>query len=67
MELIREFVGDKLFVTVNFRSWFDDDSTELFMKTVLEHKYKLLMLESSERKRLSSEKRIIIDEDMCVI
>jgi len=67
MELMREFVNDKLFVTVNFRSYFDDESTALFLETALSHKYRILMLESCERKLLPKEKRLIIDEDMCII
>ena len=65
MELVREFDRDKLFITVNMRSFFSDEVTEQFMKTVLSHEFKVLMLESSAKQLLKHEKRLTIDEDLC--
>lgn len=66
-ELVTEFIGAKLFVTVNLRSFMPDRETELFLDTVLKHGYNLIMLESSEHNRLSNEKRYIVDTDLCEI
>ena len=66
-ELVRQLDKDKLFVTLNLRSYIDDDETERFMETVLSHGYHVIMLESSDRKRLSSECRLVIDGDLCEI
>lgn len=65
MELVREFDSDKLFVTVNMRSYVDDREAELFMKTAIDHGYDLLMIENTEYRRLSFEKRLTIDADLC--
>lgn len=65
MELVREFDRDKLFVTVNLRSYFNDDVVERFLETVIAHEYKVLMLESQAYPRLSLEKRRTIDADLC--
>ena len=67
MELIYEFDRQKLFITVNMRSFVSDAEAELFARTVIAHGYRVLMLESAERKRLSNENRLIIDGDLCEI
>ncbi len=65
MELVREFDRDKLFITVNMRSWFSDEVVAGFMHTVLSHEYKVLMVESSTHPLLKEEKRVTIDKDLC--
>lgn len=65
--MITEFIGEKLFITVNLRSYLSDAETELFMQSVRAHGYHLVMIESAERVKLSSEKRLIIDQDLCEI
>lgn len=66
MELVREFDRDKLFVTVNMRSYIDDEETDLFMQTVIGHEYHVIMIENHEYRRLPYEKRRIVDQDLCV-
>lgn len=65
MELIREFDRDKLFVLVGMRSLFTDREMELFLKTVLSHGFRVLLLDSVDRKRSRYEKRLTIDKDLC--
>lgn len=67
MELVREFDRDKLFVTVNMRSFFDEDVMGAFLKTAVSHGFQVLMLESQAYPRLELEKRITVDEDLCEI
>ena len=67
MSLIREYENEKLFILVNMRSWFSDDEMDLFIRTALVHKYRLLLVDNKEYSRLSGEKRIIIDQDLCEI
>lgn len=67
MELVREFEKDKLFVFVNMRTYFSDEQMELFAQTVMSHKYKVLLIDGCEHRKLKDEKRIIIDEDLCEI
>lgn len=66
-ELVREFDRDKLFILVNFRSYVSDDKFELFAQSVLSHGYRVFLIESSERKRASTENRLLIDKDLCEI
>ena len=65
MELVREFDRNKLFITVNMRSFFDDELITEFMKTAVSHEYRVLMLESNAYPKLTLEKRITIDADLC--
>lgn len=67
MEIIRELDRDKLFIFLNFRDFFDDNEVELFERTAIQHDFKILMIESIERKKLLYENRLIIDEDYCII
>lgn len=67
MQLVCEFEREKLFVTVNLRSYVSDRDMELFADTVLSHGYMLLMLENREYTRLALEKRWIVDSDLCEI
>ena len=67
MSLVYEFDREKLFVTVNMRSFFGETVMNEFVKTVIDHGIRLLMLENRELSPLENEKRIIIDCDMCEI
>lgn len=67
LELVREFDRDKLFFTVNFRSFIEDKETDEFMKTIIGHGFNLIMIENKEYKKLASENRVVIDEDLCEI
>ena len=67
MMLVREFDRDKLFITVNLRSFFDDVEVQRFVDSTVSHDFKLLMIESHERKSLNKTVRVIIDNDLCEI
>ncbi|MBP9989545.1 MAG: type II-A CRISPR-associated protein Csn2 [Ruminococcus sp.] len=67
MELVTEFDRKKLYLTVNLRSYISDNEASEFMKTVLNHGYNVIMLESSEHTHLDEELRYIIDADLCEI
>lgn len=67
MELITEFDRKKLFVTVNMRSFADDDEMEKFAETVIMHGYDVISIENCAYKKLKNENRLIIDEDLCEI
>lgn len=65
MELVREFDHDKLFITVNLRSYYNDETILKFMETVLAHDYKVFMIENKDYPVLAKEKRRTVDEDLC--
>ena len=67
MELVREYDRDKLFLSVNLRSYFSERETEMFVGSASLHGFHLLMLENREYPRLPNEFRVVIDEDLCEI
>ena len=66
-ELITEFIGKKLFITVNLRSYISDTEAKEFMETALSHEYNIIMIENCEYTLLPVESRHIIDSDLCEI
>lgn len=67
MELITEFNAQKLFVTLNMRSFVNDEDMERFADSAIAHGYDILAIESFEHPKLKNERRVIIDRDLCEI
>ncbi len=67
MELVREYDSEKMFITLNLRSYISDDEMNKFVNDVVVRGYKLLMLENTEYPIIEHEKRYIIDADKCII
>ena len=65
MELVREFERDKLFVIVGLRSFFSDGRVGSFLKTAVNHSYRVLLLDCIARGKLPGERRLTIDIDLC--
>ena len=65
MTLIRDFDKTKLFVLVNFGSYFSDSEINMFIRTVRLKQMRVLMLESRAYTAVTGVKRLIIDEDLC--
>lgn len=63
--VVREFDRDKLFIFPHLRSYFSDEEMERFLCTVLDHRYRVLLIDSTARKKLQGEWRITIDNDLC--
>lgn len=63
--LVRELVGDKLFILVNIRSFISDQEAQLFINTVTLQDIKVLFIESYDKALLRGENRITIDNDLC--
>ena len=66
-EMVTELEREKLFITLNLRSFINDADMAAFLETVLGHGYHLLLIESKDHPRLPNEKRTIIDADLCEI
>ena len=65
MELVREYDRDKLFIFVNMRSFFDDITMSAFFTTVIDHEFKILLIDAHSENKLERENRLTIDEDLC--
>lgn len=67
MELVREFDRDKLFIMLNLRSFISDSDTNFLLRSVLSKGLHMLMIESKAGDYLQSERRWIVDSDLCEI
>lgn len=65
IEWISEFEGEKLFFTVNLRTFVEDNELDLFLNTIHNHHYNLIMIESISLPKLENEIRYTIDSDLC--
>lgn len=67
MEIVRELAGDKLFVLVNLRSFISEKNMDQLAETILAHRFHVLLLEPFICNTFKTEKKIIIDADLCEI
>ena len=65
MLLVREFVSDKCFVLVNFRSYISDEEINEFYKTILLNKLKVIIISGYNHQNSPYEKKTIIDKGLC--
>lgn len=65
--LIRELAGDRLFITVNLRSYFEEEPLIRFLHTARSRQFRLLMLENWDRGSLPGIRQLIVDRDRCEI
>lgn len=66
-EMVREFERDKLFFTVNLRSFLTEDEADSFFQSVVMHKFSVIMFENKDYPKSKWEKRLILDKDLCTI
>ena len=59
--------NDKLYIFVNLRSFINDKDIEMFYKTAIYNKLKILVLSGFDSKGVDYEKKTIIDSDLCQI
>lgn len=67
MQLVRQFIGDKLFVFINLRSFVSQKQFSDFAMTIIGHGYQAIFLENKEYDKIAKESRLIIDQDLCEI
>lgn len=67
MNIFEKFIGIKLFIFVNLKNFLSEKDLELFYQFIFYNKYKVLLIESNDSKKLDQEKKIIIDKDLCEI
>lgn len=67
MKLVRELLGERLFVFVNVRSFLDDATMDKLVDDIFGNKFQVLLVESTARKLLQGERRLLVDENFCEI
>ena len=67
MSLVRDLVGNQLFVYINVMTYFGKADLEMFVDMVKRKGMRCLLIEASEYDKIEGVKRVIIDEDLCRI
>ena len=67
MQLVRQFIGEKLFIFVNLRSFVSQKQFSDFAETIIGHNYQVIFLENKEYDKIAGENRLIVDQDLCEI
>lgn len=67
MDLISRFEGDKIFILVNLRSYLSSEEIQLFVDTALAHDLIFLLIDNRRYPLFHQEKRVLIDNDLCVL
>lgn len=68
MELCRNLLGKQFFVFLNLKSFLSDDEFKLFCKNAEYEKFRVMLIEAFDCDRTwEYEKKIIIDNDLCVV
>ena len=67
MNIVRDLLGEKLFIFANIRSYFNDNDLQLFIDTVINHKFNVLFIDNRDCKKLNGMRKIIVDDDLCII
>ena len=65
MQISRELERDKLFIFVNLRSYYSDEEVQAFFVSAISHEYRIFLVDSVSRVRLSNECRVTVDCDLC--
>ena len=65
MQFYREVLGDRLFIFVNLRSYYNRKDVCDFVNTSIAHKYSLLLIDNKEFPIEECEERLVIDQDYC--
>lgn len=67
MTAILDFDKTKLFITVNMRSYFNDEEIKIFFEEIRRRQIQVLMIDGYDHNTISGVKSLIIDSDLCEI
>ena len=67
ISLVRDILGERLFIFVNLKSFFSDKEMHQFLNMAIDRKACILLIDNMEKILLDGEKRLIIDQDLCII
>ena len=67
MELTDEFMGDRLYILVNLKSYLSHKSLDLLLKDASSHNRKILLIDNHSEIVNKANKYLVIDEDLCEI
>lgn len=65
MRLVREFVGERLYVLINSRVYFSDEEMQKLLSVCQLEQMKVLLIDGVEKSLLPEEDRLLVDKDLC--
>lgn len=65
MRLVRDFAGRHIFVFINARSYLSDKELSEIFDIALAEKLQVLLIDSSAKRLLPAENRLLVDDDLC--
>ncbi len=65
LTLVRQYLGEKLFIFVNFRGYIEEERFKLLINSLLEHEFNCLFIDNKSYNCLENENRLTIDIDLC--
>ena len=67
IKVMRRIAGITVFAFINFKSYFNTAELKMIYESSLYEKVNLIMIESFDNPVTESEKKIIIDNDRCIV
>lgn len=67
IKTVSQVLRKKVFILVNIKAYLDDLEIQQLYKEAMYSKVFLILLESKENMKLSDEKKVLIDPDLCII
>ncbi len=67
VKLSHRVLNTSLFIFVNLKAYFSNETLELFLKTLSYEKVNIMLIERYNSSLTSNERRIVIDKDACII
>lgn len=65
LRLVRDFLGVRLNIWINARSYLSDEELSAVLDVADREKISVLLIDCVEKKRLSNEDRLVVDNDLC--
>lgn len=65
LRLVRDFLGSRLYVLVNVRSYLNDSELEGLLEICMLEKMRILLVDGVAKSFLPREERLLIDDDLC--
>ena len=67
IKITNRLQGEKIYILINLKSFLSLKEIKMFYESALYNKYKLILFENIDRSDVENERKIIIDNDGCII
>lgn len=67
MNITNKLQGERIYIFINLKTFITLEQVAKLYKSVIYNKFKIVLFENFDRKTIENEKKIIIDNDGCII